>query len=57
MSPARYHCRRCRCPQAPEQVDGRDKVRGFRSGYVARFLVCGHSVAVTDPPVDTGAVA
>lgn len=50
-----YYCKRCRVAQEP-MVDparpGRDKVRGMRSGFVARYLTCGHSVAVTQEPVN-----
>ena len=52
-----YYCKRCRAAVAAvQQANGREKVARFRSGYVARYLACGHTVSVNDAsaaaPVD-----
>jgi len=43
-----YYCKRCRTAVAAVTPN---KVRRFRSGYVARYLTCGHTVSVNDAPV------
>lgn len=46
-----YYCKRCQgAKEAKKLPNGRDKVIRFRSGYVARYLVCGHVVSVNDAP-------
>ena len=46
-----YFCKRCRAAVAAvRQANGREKVARFRSGYVARYLACGHTVSVNDAP-------
>lgn len=49
-----YFCRRCR-KNVPAALDknGKERVRGFPSGYVARFLDCPghHTCSVNDKPV------
>ena len=46
-----YFCKRCRAAVAAvQQANGREKVARFRSGYVARYLACGHTVSVNDAP-------
>lgn len=52
--PAVYFCKRCHIP-VPALTDarGKEKVRGFPSGYVARFLACKHTISVNDKPVQS----
>lgn len=45
-----YYCKRCLCNREAAKENGKDKVRGFRSGYVARYLQCRHTIPVTQPP-------
>jgi len=49
-----YYCKRCRTGvEAVQQANVREKVAQFRSGYVARYLACGHTVSVNDAPAGT----
>jgi len=41
-----WWCKRCQAIRNAQKEKGRDKVRAFRNGYVAVFLVCGHTAAV-----------
>jgi len=51
---AAYYCNRCRAAVAAvQQANGREKVARFRSGYVARYSDCGHTVSVNDAPAAT----
>lgn len=44
-----YYCKRCQANKAPKlDARGRDKVTRFRSGFVARYLECNHTVSVND---------
>jgi len=53
-----YYCKSCRAAVAAvQQANGREKVARFRSGYVARYLDCGHTVSVNDAPAATPIVA
>ena len=46
-----YYCKSCRAAvDAVRQANGCEKVARFRSGYVARYLACGHTVSVNDAP-------
>lgn len=46
-----YYCKRCQAHKPALKLDnGRDKVARFRSGYVARYLTCNHTVSVNDAP-------
>lgn len=42
-----YYCKHCNCNVAPKKdLRGRNKVRAFRTGFVALFLECGHCCPV-----------
>lgn len=44
-----YYCKRCQQNQPPKRDSrGRDKIVRFQSGYVARYLECGHTVSVNN---------
>lgn len=45
-----YPCKRCGSPRPAVVERGKDKIRSMRSGYVARFLECGHSCSVNQAP-------
>jgi hypothetical protein len=51
MKVTTYHCKRCQSLKTPVQENGTDKIKRMRSGYVARFLECGHSIPVTQHPI------
>lgn len=46
-----YHCQHCRADVLPILDRGAEKVRRFRSGWIARYLACGHLAPVTLQPV------
>ena len=48
-----YRCKLCNKDVAATlDKNGKEKVRGFRSGWVARFLDCGHIQPVTEQPIE-----
>lgn len=52
-----YHCQHCRADVLPILDRGAEKVRRFRSGWVARYLACGHLAPATLQPVTVPIVA
>ncbi|HEX5426558.1 MAG TPA: hypothetical protein VFW94_23625 [Candidatus Acidoferrales bacterium] len=50
---AKYFCTYCKQPSESlkDPKNGKDKIRAFQSGWVARYLKCGHLTAVTTPPI------
>ena len=49
-----YNCKRCKRPRAAVMTGNAEKVKRMGSGYIARFLECGHTGPVTDKPVRCG---